>query len=221
VLISSQPANYFADIEQAAFSPSTMVPGVAPSADPSEYSDLLPHAMLRHRPGKLKTFQVLQARMFAYPDAARYRLGVNYQQLPCNRPVVPVYSPYQRDGASSINGNYGADPNYVRSALKPISFAGSQHGASGFQVGGHDVWVMGSVAGYTSEVTDEDFVQARMFWDVLGKQEGQQQNLITNVAAHLSGAQEVVRNPTFGKCLNYFGLLSSDQVLLLSVICSH
>src|SRR5258708_1824268 len=58
------PANYSADIEQAAFSPTTRVPRIAPTADP-----------------------MLQARMFAYPDAARYRLGVNYQQLPCNRPV--------------------------------------------------------------------------------------------------------------------------------------
>ena len=85
-----QPSNYFADIEQAAFSPSNMVPGLAPSADP-----------------------ILQARMFAYNDAARYRLGVNYQQLPCNKPVSAVYSPYQRDGFMTFGDNYGGDPNYV------------------------------------------------------------------------------------------------------------
>ena len=61
------PLNYFAEIEQAAFSPSHLVPGVEPSADPA-----------------------LQSRLFSYPDAHRYRLGVNYQQLPGNAPLAPV-----------------------------------------------------------------------------------------------------------------------------------
>ncbi|KAK0724676.1 catalase-like domain-containing protein [Lasiosphaeris hirsuta] len=165
---NKNPSNYFADIEQAAFSPSTNVPGIAPSADP-----------------------VLQARMFAYPDAARYRLGVNYQQLPCNRPIAPVYSPYQRDGFGAINGNYGGDPNYVRSSLKPVSFSTSvRDGAPGFAVGGaHDAWVNGTILGYSSEVTDEDFVQPRAFWnDVLGKQPGQQESFVSNIAGNLVGA---------------------------------
>jgi catalase len=87
--LNKNPDNYFADIEQAAFSPSTLVPGIGPSAD-----------------------VMLQARMFSYPDAARYRVGPNYQQLPCNKARSPVYSPYQRDGPSTINGNYGGDPDY-------------------------------------------------------------------------------------------------------------
>jgi catalase len=87
--LNKNPNNYFADIEQAAFSPSTLVPGIGPSAD-----------------------VMLQARMFSYPDAARYRVGPNYQQLPCNKARSPVYSPYQRDGPSTINGNYGGDPDY-------------------------------------------------------------------------------------------------------------
>jgi catalase len=63
MVLDKNPENYFAEIEQAAFSPSTMVPGIEPSADP-----------------------MLQARMFAYLDAQRYRLGVNYQFLPTNAP---------------------------------------------------------------------------------------------------------------------------------------
>ncbi|KGB80030.1 catalase [Cryptococcus deuterogattii 99/473] len=163
--LNRNPENYFSDIEQAAFSPSTMVPGIAPSGDP-----------------------MLQARMFAYPDAARYRLGVNYQQLPCNRPVSEVYAPYQRDGAMRYMTNYGDDPNYVRSSLKEINFKG-QLGANGHSTGGnekHDEWV-GRVTAYTSEVTDEDFVQARMLWEVLGKA-GDQEDLITNVSEHLCQA---------------------------------
>ncbi|KAK1763180.1 catalase-like domain-containing protein [Phialemonium atrogriseum] len=93
--LNKNPGNYFAEIEQAAFSPSNMVPGIAMTPDP-----------------------MLQARMFAYPDAQRYRLGVNYAQLPPNRPIAPVYAPYERDGIT-VTKNYGSDPNYVRSTLSP------------------------------------------------------------------------------------------------------
>ncbi|KAH7015813.1 catalase-like domain-containing protein [Ilyonectria destructans] len=165
--LSRNPGNYFADIEQAAFSPSTMVPGIAPSADP-----------------------VLQARMFAYPDAARYRLGVNYQHLPCNRPVCPVYNPYQRDGFMNATENYGADPNYVRSSLKPIKFQGTV-GANGNAAGGHQQWVAGAINSYTSELTDDDFAQPRAFWNLLAKQEGQQEHLVNNVAGHLGSADPI------------------------------
>ncbi|CAK7238098.1 catalase A [Sporothrix eucalyptigena] len=93
--LKKNPQNYFAEIEQAAFSPSNMVPGVAMTPDP-----------------------MLQARMFSYPDAQRYRIGVNYTQLPPNRPIAPVYAPYERDGITTTK-NYGSDPNYVNSTLSP------------------------------------------------------------------------------------------------------
>ncbi|OLN97435.1 Catalase 1 [Colletotrichum chlorophyti] len=171
--LNKNPSNYFADIEQAAFSPSNMVPGFAPSADP-----------------------MLQARMFAYNDAARYRLGVNYQQLPCNRAISPVYCPYQRDGFMTFGDNYGGDPNYIRSDLKAVTFVGKQ-GASGYAVGGHEQWV-GQVCGFTSEVVDEDFVQARAFWDVLRTQPGEQEALVHNIAQHLGGADPLVHEKAFG-----------------------
>ena len=63
-----------------------MVPGVEPSADP-----------------------VLQSRLFSYPDTHRHRLGVNYQQIPVNRPLH-AFNPYQRDGLMAVNGNYGSNP---------------------------------------------------------------------------------------------------------------
>lgn len=151
-----------------------MVPGIAPSADP-----------------------MLQARMFAYNDAARYRLGVNYQQLPCNKPVSPVYQPYQRDGFMTFGSNYGGDPNYVGSDLKPINFGG-KIGASGVSNGGHEEWT-GRVAGFTSTVVDDDFAQARSFWDVLGKQEGQQDALVYNVSKHLGAALPAVRQKAYSK----------------------
>jgi catalase len=145
--------------------------------------------------------------MFAYPDAARYRLGVNYQQLPCNRPVCPVYSPFQRDGFMNANENYGADPNYVGSALKHTPTKPTSYGAndSSYVSGGtgkHNEWVNGVVSTYTSEVTDEDFVQPREFWEkVLAKQPGAQDNFVANVVAHLGGAVPVVQKGSLSKSL--------------------
>ncbi len=133
--------------------------------------------------------------MFAYPDAARYRVGPNYQQLPCNQPVCPVYSPYQRDGPMNATNNYGGDPNYVNSALRPIAFTSKQD-ASG-HADGHEQWV-GSVAPYTSELTDDDFVQPRLFWELLGRQELQQEHFVYNISHHLSGAIPSVQEATFG-----------------------
>jgi catalase len=95
--LNENPQNYFAEIEQAAFSPSHMVPGVEPSADP-----------------------VLQSRLFSYPDTHRHRLGVNYQQIPANCPLR-AFNPFQRDGAMQVNGNYGANPNY-QSSFRPITY---------------------------------------------------------------------------------------------------
>ena len=90
------PANYFADVEQAAFAPSNTIPGIGLSPD-----------------------KMLQGRILAYPDAHRYRLGANYEQLPVNRPVVPVHN-HQRDGFMALNGNGGSAPNYFPNSFDNI-----------------------------------------------------------------------------------------------------
>lgn len=95
--LNENPENYFAQIEQAAFSPSHSVPGMEPSADP-----------------------VLQSRLFSYPDTQRHRLGTNYAQIPANCPLR-AFNPFQRDGAMQVNGNYGANPNYG-SSFRPITY---------------------------------------------------------------------------------------------------
>jgi catalase len=153
-------------VEQAAFSPSTMVPGIAPSADP-----------------------MLQARMFSYPDAARYRLGANYQFLPTNAARSPVYSPFERDGFSNVCGNYGGDPNYVRSTLRPMNY--------GPQTVAHDTWV-GKVVAYSSEITDDDFLQPKGMWEVF-RRTGQQENFVRNLAGHLKEALPEVQEETISK----------------------
>ncbi|KAG8726537.1 hypothetical protein FRC11_014997 [Ceratobasidium sp. 423] len=96
LVLDRNPENYFNEIEQVAFSPSHLVPGVEPSADP-----------------------VLQSRLFSYPDTHRHRLGVNYQQIPVNAPLCPVAN-FQRGGFMSVVSQ-GARPNY-QSSIAPLTY---------------------------------------------------------------------------------------------------
>jgi catalase len=89
LVLDRNPDNFFAEIEQAAFSPSSMVPGIEASPD-----------------------KLLQGRLFSYPDTQRHRLGANYAQIPVNAPRGCPMHNYQRDGAMRIDGNGGAAPNY-------------------------------------------------------------------------------------------------------------
>jgi catalase len=93
--LNRNPENYFAEVEQAAFSPANVVPGIGQSPD-----------------------KMLQFRIFAYADAHRYRLGVNYEGLPVNRPRCPS-STYYRDGQMRFDENAGGAVNY-----EPNSFGG-------------------------------------------------------------------------------------------------
>ena len=86
--LNRNPANYFAEIEQAAFNPANVVPGIGFSPD-----------------------KMLQGRLFSYGDAQRYRLGVNHHLIPVNTPRCPVHS-YHRDGAMRTDGNHGSTPAY-------------------------------------------------------------------------------------------------------------
>jgi len=137
--------------------------------------------------------------MFAYPDAQRYRLGANYQQLPVNRPVSEVYSPYQRDGAMNTTKNYGNDPNYVGASTKTVNFKGKV-GANGqsYDIGNHDEWVWGKVESYASEMVDADYDQARGMWALLCKAQ-QQETFISNVAGHLGTASKEVQKGAIGE----------------------
>lgn len=144
---------------------------------------------------------VLQARLFAYPDAARYRLGVNYQQLPTNAPKAPVYCPFQRDGMMRFDDNYGADPNYVGSTLQPTHFKSQKMGGIARSLSGHtehEQWV-GEVSAYTSEITAEDFVQPAALWEVLGREPGHQDRVINNLVGSISGVQSPkLRHAVYG-----------------------
>ena len=86
--LNRNPENYFAEVEQAAFNPANLVPGIGVSPD-----------------------KMLQGRLFSYGDAQRYRLGVNHTMIPVNRPRCPYHS-FHRDGAMRVDGNYGGHTSY-------------------------------------------------------------------------------------------------------------
>lgn len=94
MILNRNPQNFFAEVEQAGFCPSNMVPGISFSPD-----------------------RMLQGRMFAYTDAQRYRLGANAHLIPVNMPKNAVVKTYQRDGFMVTDDNGGSDPNYFPNSV--------------------------------------------------------------------------------------------------------
>jgi len=100
--LNRNPINYHAEVEQIAFAPANMIPGIEPSPD-----------------------KMLQGRLFSYTDTQRYRLGPNYAQIPVNCPMARPHT-YTRDGAMSVEKHSGAAPNYF-----PNSFNGAHEAPEG------------------------------------------------------------------------------------------
>ncbi len=98
LVLNRNPENYFAEVEQAAFNPSNLVPGIGVSPD-----------------------KMLQARLFSYHDTHLHRLGPNYHLIPVNRPKNAPENSYQRDGFMRVDSNGGSGPNYW-----PNSFGGPE-----------------------------------------------------------------------------------------------
>ena len=133
--------------------------------------------------------------MFSYPDAARYRLGANYQQLPPNKPLSQVYSPYQRDGVGTINGNYGADPDYVRSGFRKMNFR--PHTAPY----GNEAW-NGKMQSYATTVTDKDFEQSRELWHIICNEEGGKKQFLDNITPTLADVVPELCQKAIGELLH-------------------
>jgi catalase len=91
--LNRNPDNYYAEVEQAAFNPGNIIPGIGFSPD-----------------------KMLQGRLFSYGDAQRYRLGVNHSQIPVNAPRCPYHS-YHRDGSMRVDGNFGSTEGYEPNSL--------------------------------------------------------------------------------------------------------
>lgn len=138
------PDNYFADVEQSAFDPGHMVPGVGPSPD-----------------------KMLQARLFAYGDAHRYRLGINHTRLPVNSPRGCPFdhgANYGRDGAMRFDGNGGRSVNY-----EPNSFGGPAQSDRALYAGLEAAGASGSYGPEIREV--DDFAQAGDLYQLMADDE--------------------------------------------------
>jgi catalase len=168
LVLDRNPADYFAQIEQAAFEPTNLVPGIGTSPD-----------------------KMLIGRIFSYPDAHRYRIGANYNELPVNRPKSPVHS-YAKDGAMRFAN--AVDPVYA-----PNSYGGPHASteAAGEVASSYGVEDSVTRSAYRLHAEDDDFGQAgTLIREVMD--EGQRERLVQTVIAHASnGVSEPVLERVF------------------------
>jgi catalase len=165
--LNRNPDNYFTDVEQAAYDPSNMIPGIEPSPD-----------------------KMLQGRLLSYMDAHRHRLGPNYEQLPVNMACKTKVLNYQRDGAMRIYSQGGA-PNYY-----PNSFSGPQPDAKvAWHTDSLNTKETAEAAMMAKRWPQEDtsyLAQTKAFYyNVLD--EGGRDRLTTNMAGHLGGAEKFLQ----------------------------
>lgn len=140
MVLDRNPENFFAQIEQAAFEPANMVPGIGPSPD-----------------------KMLLGRLFSYPDTHRYRIGPNYLQLPVNQPHVEVHS-YNKDGAMRYRHS-GNQPVYAPNSYGGPKADPQQYADPGWAASGE---IMRSA--YVAHKEDNDFVQpGNMYRHVLSQ----------------------------------------------------
>ncbi len=168
LVLDRNPADYFAEIEQAAFEPTNLVPGIGTSPD-----------------------KMLIGRIFSYPDAHRYRIGANYAQLPVNRPKSPVNS-YAKDG--SMRYTNATDPVYAPNSYGGPHAVAVAAGETVSAYGVEDEVVRSA---YTLHAEDDDFGQAgtlvREVFD-----DAQRERLVQTVIGHVSGGvSEPVRERVF------------------------
>ena len=163
--LNENAKNYFAEIEQIAFNPSHMVPGLEPSADP-----------------------VLQSRLFSYPDTHRHRIGANYQQLPVNASrTTHKVANFQRDGQMAFY-NQGSRPNYL-SSIEPIQF--KKRTVDLDKVHGE---FSGKAVTFLSEIRPEDFNAPRALWEKVFD-DGAKERFIKNVSGHMQNcrSEEIIK----------------------------
>lgn len=163
MVLNKNPENYFTEIEQVAFSPGHLIPGIEASND-----------------------KMLQGRLFSYPDTHRHRLGPNYQQIPVNRPLKAFNQ--QRDGPMSVMGNGGSLPNYEpNSVSKGGSFGVSFDSKSRES----ESKITGTVTRHQIPLLDYDFYQAGRLYEIQTPKE--RDRMVSNVVGHLSAAKPHIR----------------------------
>ena len=172
LVLNRVPDNYFADVEQAAFDPANFVPGIGPSPD-----------------------RMLQARLFAYGDAHRYRLGINHTRLPVNAPRVVDGGArnYGRDGAMRFDANGARAKNY-----EPNSFGEPVQTSEAYE---HGLALSGTTgpSPRAVHVEDNDFSQAGALYRVMPEEA--RKRLVENIAGSLS---QVSRKDVIERSIAHF-----------------
>jgi catalase len=164
--LNRNPDNYFADVEQAAFSPANVVPGIGFSPD-----------------------KMLQARLFSYGDTQRYRLGVNFNQIPVNAPKCPFHS-YHRDGAMRVDSNQGST----------IGYFPNSHGEWQDQTNLSEppLSLQGSATHWDHQVDEDYYSQPGALFRLMSADE--RQRLFANTARSLGDASEEVKQRHVTNC---------------------
>ena len=174
--LDRNPTDFHTEIEQAAFEPNNLVPGVGVSPD-----------------------KMLLARVFAYADAHRARLGVNYKQIPVNKPQCPVHS-YTKDGAMRVEKV--SDPVYA-----PNSKGGPKADPERYPY--VEKWNASGEfirAAYTLREDDDDFGQpGTLVREVMS--DAERERLVSNIAGHLSDG---VSEPVLKRAFEYWRKVDED-----------
>jgi catalase len=157
--LNRNPQNYFAEVEQAAFEPGNAPRGMGASPD-----------------------KMLQARLLSYPDAHRYRIGVNYAALDVNRPRCPVHH-YHRDGQTRFDGNFGSAVNY-----QPNSFDGPADDAKYKEP---PLKISGDAGRYNHRLGNDDYTQAGNLYRLMNAD--QKRQLIGNLVDAMSSVPRFIQ----------------------------
>jgi catalase len=158
--LNENPQNYFQQIEQASFSPSNVVPGISWSPD-----------------------KMLQARIFSYADAHRYRVGTHYEMLPVNKPIVEVNT-YHMDGSMNFSEPKSTDayyePNSYEGAIEDKSYEEPPFPTNG------------DGDRYDHTEGNDDFTQPRALFNLMN--DSQKQQLFSNIAQAMDGVPDEIRD---------------------------
>jgi catalase len=166
--LNRNPENYFAEIEQVAYSPSNIVPGIGFSPD-----------------------KMLQARIFSYADAHRYRIGTHYESLPVNAPKSPVHN-YHKDGSMRFTPN-NANPDAY---YEPNSFQGPKEAP---QYAEPPLKISGDADRYNHRIGNDDYSQVTALFNLLSP-DGRER-LMDNIAAAMQG---VPKDIILRQCLHFY-----------------
>jgi catalase len=162
--LNRNPENYFAEIEQSSFSPSNVVPGISWSPD-----------------------KMLQARVFSYADAHRYRVGTHYEMLPVNQPLSEV-STYHLDGSMRFDAPGGPDYFY-----EPNSFSGP---AEDSRFAEPPLKISGDADRYNHREGNDDYTQPGNLFRLMN--DGQKQQLFNNIAEAMGGVPREIIEKQLG-----------------------